>query len=225
MECPHCQNKTEVPDLWEFFDCTNCGASLQLENNKLKTLRAPNENTPAHSEQKLQSQATSPVEGSISKEAQEHSTESSAHILPTDRNEEATTNEFSEISNDTASSPLEEEFQNNNEQAEPIQGTAQSPGPEENEKLSGILGFENPPNQKNLFTYHLHVSEISSKALFNKIRHILKNPRVKLDCQNQTASNTLIINNLNAVQIVYLIRKLSPLSVQIHWTQNSTLAE
>lgn len=221
MECPHCQNKIEVPDLWEFFDCTNCGASLQLENNELKILKEPDENTSSHPEQELQQQENLPVEDSISEKTPEHSVEPVADSLPNNQKESTPGN----LSEAPISQSLEEEIQNNNEQAKPVQNAAQSPAPEENENLSNILDFGSSPNQKNHFNYHLHIEGISSKALFDKIRHVLKSPRVKLDCPNQAANNTLIINNLNAVQMVYLVRKLSPLSVQIHWTQKSTLVE
>ena len=221
MECPHCQNKIEVPDLWEFFDCTNCGASLQLENNELKILKGPGEHTSTDSEQEPQQKENSPIiEDLLPEDIQENPIGSSVNSFPNNQKETAP-NDFSETAYNNTTTPLE----NGTEQAELTQGSAQSSSSEQNEDLSNILDFGNTSNQKNHFTYHLHISEVSSKALFDKIRYILKSPRVRLDCPNQATNNTLVINNLNAVQMVYLVRKLSPLSVQIHWTQKSTLTK
>lgn len=224
MECPHCQNQIEVPDLWEFFDCAACGASLQLENNELKLLKAPNENTSTHYEQEPQQTKTPKENDFLSKEVEEKPIESSVNSPPNNQEEE-TPEEFTEIPDNQTSQHLEKADQNNSEQTGFTQDTAQSSSSEQNASLSNILDFGNTHNQKNHFTYYLHINEIPSKALFDKICHILKNPRVRLDCPNQPSNNTLTINNLSAVQMVYLVKKLSPLSVKIHWTQKSTLTE
>ena len=223
MKCPHCQNKIEVPDLWEFFDCTSCGASLQLENNELKILKEPNESTSTNYKQELQQKESvnSPTETLNSGEIQEDFVEPSADSSFSNNPEETVPENFSEIPNTDTPQSLESISENKNEQTE----STETPSSEKDENLSNILDFGSSPNQKNHFTYHLHISEISSKALFDKIRYILKSPRVRLDCPNQATNNILVINNLNAVQMVYLVRKLSPLSVQIHWTQKSTLTE
>jgi len=194
MKCPHCQNQIEVPDLWEFFDCINCGASLQVENNELKILKDPDESTSTNHD--LQQKESSPKEGLIFGETQDNSINSSA---------------------------LEETSEAASEDIPQSEQTAQDESPEQSENLSNILDFGGSSDHKNHFTYCLHIKGISSQALFEKIRYILKSPRVSLDCP--AFNNTLVIDNLNAVQMFYLVRKLSPLSAQIHWTQKSTLME
>ena len=39
MNCPNCQNQVEIPELWEFFDCPHCLASLELAGGALKLLK------------------------------------------------------------------------------------------------------------------------------------------------------------------------------------------
>ena len=43
QNCPHCQNPIEVSDLWEFFDCPSCKASLKIQNEKFQLVKAPQE--------------------------------------------------------------------------------------------------------------------------------------------------------------------------------------
>ncbi|MDE0151761.1 MAG: hypothetical protein OXK80_04610 [Bdellovibrionales bacterium] len=242
MECPHCQNQIEAPDLWEFFDCTACGASLQLENNELKLLKAPNENTSTHYEQKPQQPEASqeerhsheggnPVpedfpEPPISTDTPPFPAQGEHHLQEEnhahgEHHPQDTLHSQGELtpSKDRSGNPVQESF------SQPSFSAEENPSSQESDNLSNILDFGNVHNQKNHFTYYLHINEISSKAVFDKIRHILKSPRVRLDCPNQPSNNTLTINNLSAVQMVYLVRKLSPLSVKIHWTQKSTLTE
>ncbi len=224
MECPHCQNKIEVPDLWEFFDCTKCGASLQLENNELKILKGPDDNTATNyeseSQQNSEEHLSVPVEDPVPEESNQKNLSEPTVDSTSSNSKETTLENFS-----PAESPSSNKEQVTTSHPTPTENISNPPSSEEPDNLSNILDFGNSPNQKNHFTYHLQISEISSKALFDKIRHILKSPRVKLDCPNQTKNNTLVINNLNAVQMVYVVRKLSPLPVGIHWQQKSTLTE
>lgn len=233
MKCPHCQNKIEVPDLWEFFDCTKCGASLQLENNELKILKRPDDNTATNyeseSQQNSEEYLSAPVEDSVPEGSNQKSLSEPTVDSTSSNPKEDTSENFSQVSNEEVSSPAESHSPNNEQitafNSTPIENISNPLSSEESDNLSNILDFENPSNQKNHFIYHLQISEISSKALFDKIRHILKSPRVKLDCPNQAKNNTLVINNLNAVQMVYVVRKLSLLPVGIHWQQKSTLTE
>lgn len=231
MKCPHCQNEIEAPELWEFFDCTSCGASLQLEDDKLKILKKPGENTSTNSEiqQNIEENSKPSIEELASKNFEDFS--ESPSITPSS-NIPNPDKISSDESMNTPTSPSEEASSNNHRDQPtrasnplPTESVESSPSFEESDNLSNILDFESFSNQKNHFIYHLQISEVSSKFLFNKVCHILKNPRVKLDCPNQEENNTLVIKNLNAVQMAYLLRKLSPLSVGIHWQQKSTLTE
>ena len=256
MECPHCKNQIEVPDLWEFFDCTNCEASLQLENNALKILKKPNENTstsnrpapPQDSEENPKPAPTKTVSENIQNLSENPPASKEDNIFPSEEEsppqsmEEpspaavaeppleaasaASTSAEEDLSETPPADPPLENFSENPSDAESIEGETPPPETlENNENLSNILDFEYSPHQKNHFTYHLQISSISSKALFEKICQILKNPRLKLNVPRQTTNKTLVVNNLNAVQMVYLVRKLSSLPVQIHWRQKSTLTQ
>ena len=256
MECPHCQIQMEIPDLWEFFDCANCGASLQLENNELKILKSPSEKTSSHQQPIHQdtpeSQNTSPTkpmpeqahvqnlsdkDDSLSSapskdlssspdnsEFSQNPQQSIEDSSPTEPPPETAHEDLSEIPQNSPSQSVEDISENNNEQVF-TENEAHSPSFEQSENLSNILDFEHSPNQKNHFTYYLQISSISSKALLDKIQSIFKSPRLKLDQPSQSKNNSLAVNNLNAVQMVYILRKLSPLPVQIHWRQKSTLTE
>ena len=217
MECPHCHNKIEVPDLWEFFDCTNCGVSLQLENNELKILKTPEDKTSTN-----QNPSPQEVEESFSDSAHQppkeapQSAENSTH-QPVSTAEEG---DFSETPH-ADSLPSSENIPQNSDEQSILEANEASPA--KNENLSNILDFESPPHQGNHFTYSLNISGISSKALLDKIHHIFRNPRLKIDTSPPMQNNTLTVNNLSAVQMVYILRKLSPLSVRIYWRQKSTL--
>lgn len=41
MNCPHCNKRITVPDFWEFFNCENCSASLEIIDGKVKLLKTP----------------------------------------------------------------------------------------------------------------------------------------------------------------------------------------
>ena len=41
MKCPHCQHDIEGSGYWEFFNCPQCNASLQMEEGKAQLLQAP----------------------------------------------------------------------------------------------------------------------------------------------------------------------------------------
>ena len=256
MQCPHCQTQIEIPDLWEFFDCTNCKASLQLENNELKILKRPSEKTDPHQQPIPQdtpeSQNISPIkpipektntQNFLDNDDSHSSTSSEDPASSPDNSElpqnpqqsiedgspiepplETTPEDFSKNSQNSPSSSVEDTSENNNEQVF-TENETHSPSSEQSENLSNILDFEHSPNQKNHFTYYLQISGIPSKALLDKIQSIFKSPRLKLDHPDQSTNNSLAVNNLNAVQMVYILRKLSPLPVQIHWRQKSTLKE
>ncbi len=222
MECPHCHNKIEVPDLWEFFDCTHCGSSLQLENNELKILKTSNEKTaanqhppPQEAEENLSSEISRFEELSQSTQDAENQTRKSVS--------DAAKKDFSEISHAEDPQSSENIPSNINEQAATDESETHSSPEEEDENLSNILDFENSPHPGNHFTYCLKISEISSKTLIDKIHRIFKNPRLKINSLPQIQNNTLAVNNLNAIQMVYILRKLSSLPVGICWRQKSTL--
>lgn len=243
MQCPHCQTQMEIPDLWEFFDCTNCGSSLQLENNELKILKTPNgssstsfpqsavqekeknqtepllENQEAQNFSDTDSQPPTTAEETPFSPENDETLQNNDHSSPTESPSETAHEDFSETPHPQ---PLESSLENKDEQ---VESENPSPPTENDENLSQILDFNNSPHQKNHFTYQLQISEILSQAVFDKIQGFLKSPRIKLDLPKQTTNKTLVVNNLNAVQMVYIVRKLSPLPVQIHWQQKSTLTK
>ena len=215
MICPNCQNEVSVSEHWDFFDCTSCKASLQLENGEIKLLKAPENNL----DQK----------GSISSDHEENP-EKSLKLddeLQNEQNQDAEPIDSEEV---FLEEPSQEDIKED-ENLEEFNQETKEPSKEDIEKsesFSEATHFGDTPAQNNSFIYKLHISDIKDEETLSEVKKVLKSPRLKLDGSKmikKLSNNSFQIQNLHAVKASYLVRKLSLLSVKVSWSQNSPLFE
>ena len=81
--------------------------------------------------------------------------------------------------------------------------------------------------RENQCVYELQISGIHSPKLAKQIQNVLETKKLKLDSVSLLSKineNHLTVPNLNPIQIVYLVKRLSDFNVQLHWIQKSQLS-
>ena len=161
MNCPYCQNPVSAPDLWEFFDCPQCGAALQLENEEIKLLKEPQKDlhhSPEDSPPQNPAEEESPTEAPMPLEENKEAVVDPPPIdpppAPPDENPTHSIDELDEHSsedpspllettpqNDPASSDLPLNSENSATNPEPALDPSENPPPVDQE-----LGFANSEN-------------------------------------------------------------------------------
>ena len=92
--------------------------------------------------------------------------------------------------------------------------------------VEDIVQFGNSPSQKNHFSYHLKIEGIFVQDIQKRVEQIVASKVLRLDTVeifSKINDGKLSISNLNAAKMVYLVRKLSSLPVELHWVQESRL--
>ena len=248
MNCPNCKNQVEIPELWEFFDCPHCLASLELAQGVLKLLKpveekhtsltAKNLKPPSASE--LQPEEPAPIQDF------QHSLEREEHSPPPPQDLSAQIDDQPALEEEepAAAEPehpeepakedcvteqtLEEAKENTSQNAQELSFSAHTPPPpaKSPEDLSSIADFGNAPRQnQNLFSYELKISGIDSEELLLQVQRVLSFPRLKISKNTALSSGgCLILKELHAVQAMYLVKQFIHLPVTVSWSQKSKLS-
>ena len=281
MKCPHCQHDIEGSGYWEFFNCPQCNASLQIEEGKAQLLQAPEAQPPETQSPKTPppsaehaSQPDPQVESSTQPEtaqptpSAEHTSQSypqmesvaesevseqsntSSEPPPSPHEENAESanphdtpnseNNILEFQNsenlppDSTQDPFQESEQHINDPSESANNavdnsleSSQESLSEEPEDLSSLNDFGDAPLQENQCVYELKISGIHSAQSLSQVKSILETKILKLDpthLLSQLKDGHLTIPNLNPIQTIYLVKRLSIFNVQLHWIQKSQLS-
>ena len=159
MKCPHCQHDIEGSGYWEFFNCPQCNASLQMEEGKAQLLQAP-EAQPAHTPETPSNTSSTPAKQTPPPESAVETSEplhTSAENVNPPLQSTAETDESPGISADNPVPPefeptVEPETEQNphvsdtEPQKIPPSTNAEPPPHSKN----NILEFQNPENQDSL---------------------------------------------------------------------------
>ena len=234
MRCPHCNKDIKNLEVGEFFECPHCEASLQLENQELILLKEGENRSfvredliSSSDEQSLEVSNQNSMDEEFLNHPKSHSQAGEDSQIDS---------EHSSLLSETKT-PLEKELKNNELLKQTHESVLKKEDPVYSEpikntenknvhSLEDIVQFGNSLSQKNLFVYHLMISEVFSKEAYDRLQKILDSKTLKLDTSlllSRFKNGKLSIQNLNAVKMVYLVRKLSSLPLKMHWTQESKL--
>ncbi len=249
MQCPYCSKDIKDCEVGEFFDCPSCNSALQLENQELMLLKegqtSSNElHTPLEEENLVESQENPPSEEFVDHFiSTSHSPENHQDASPLEdvQSESSTSKEVYHSSPDFENSNILLDEKNNLESVLPetespeeiakeeFVNNSKQDGKKESEDfqpLEDIVQFGNSPSQKNYFVYHLTICGVFSKDVQDRVQKILGSKVLKLEAPlllSRLKDGMFSVRDLNAVKMVYLVRKLSSLPLKIHWTQESKL--
>ena len=206
MKCPYCHKDIKDSEIGEFFECSHCNSSLQLENQELILLK--------EGEEPAEPMDPSSTVSDVSQESRLESAEDFNHKDHEEVFKEEPKEEPTQVTSPEHFSPQVES--ENSSESEKV------------ESLEDIVQFGNSNfSPKDHFVYNLTISGSLSGESYDRLQKILESQVLKLDASfllSKFKNEKLSISNLNAVKIVYLIRKLSSLPVKIHWTQESRLS-